>query len=166
MRNLTLAAFAAALLVSAVACGEAATTAGSNTSSSSTSSSMVEPTVPDPAAVTVKVAPSPYGKILVDGTGRTLYAYLLDSVPKFACVGECLAHWVPVMVAGNPTLKGVNNAIVDTAKREGEPQLVIGGQPVYTFVGDETAGEYNGQGVDSLWFMIKPTGLRNTVTEI
>src|SRR3954453_19369699 len=38
---------------------------------------------------TVKVSPSRYGDILVDGKGRTLYLFTKERSPKVRCYGDC-----------------------------------------------------------------------------
>ena len=47
---------------------------------------------------------------------------------------------------------------------DGTAQLAVAGQPIYRFAGDLESGDMNGQGVDSLWFMVAPDGTRNTST--
>ncbi|HEX6844033.1 MAG TPA: hypothetical protein VF235_02850 [Actinomycetota bacterium] len=168
MRKTILAVAAAALLLVATACGEqpGSTTssepAGSSSSTATESPSVVVPELPEPSAVSIKVADTAFGSILTDGTDRTLYVFLLDDGADVACTAECLATWSPVMVDGAPDLeKGLAADVFDTVKREGAPQLTIGGQPAYTFTGD-APGEINGQGLESLWYVVAPDGARIT----
>jgi predicted lipoprotein with Yx(FWY)xxD motif len=169
MRKTTFAAFAATLLLVATACGDAPATTPSqepgeatSTATASGSPSVIVPDLPTPTAVSIKVADTGFGSILTDGMDRTLYVFLLDDGRDLACVADCLAAWSPVMIDGAPDLeKGLSSDVFDTVKREGQPQLTIGGQPAYTFSGD-AAGEINGQGLESLWFVVAPDGSRIT----
>lgn len=169
MRTTILAATAATLLLVATACtsdqsasSSTQSSSGSTTSTATASPSVVVPELPEPTSVSVKVADTAFGSILTDGTDRTLYVFLIDDGADLACIAECLATWTPVMIAGPPELeKGLAASVFDTVKREGDLQLTIGGQPAYTFTGDEP-GEVNGQGLESLWFIVAPDGTRIT----
>jgi predicted lipoprotein with Yx(FWY)xxD motif len=115
--------------------------------------------------VSIRVADTAFGSILTDGTDRTLYVFLLDDGADLACVQACLATWTPVMIEGAPDLeKGLAADVFGTVKRQGQLQLTIGGQAAYTFSGDEP-GDVNGQGLESLWFIVAPDGGRITTVQ-
>ena len=112
---------------------------------------------------TVDVASSGLGKILVDSQGRTLYLFKKDSGTKSACTGECAADWPPVRTKGEPTVgDGADASLVGTTQRsDGDPQVTYNGHPLYTYEGDQKAGETNGEGSTAFgagWFALSAAG--------
>src|SRR5205823_697777 len=80
-----------------------------------------------------------------------------------ACTGACAAAWPPLRVTGQPTVaSGVTGSLVGTTSRsDGNPQVTYNGHPLYLYVGDQKAGDTNGQGVSAFggaWFTLSPTG--------
>ena len=49
-----------------------------------------------------------------------------------------------------------------TERSDGTFQLVAGDWPLYTFAGDEAAGDVNGQGSGGVWFAVAPDGELNS----
>jgi predicted lipoprotein with Yx(FWY)xxD motif len=128
---------------------------GSSTSSSSTSSqSTTEPASSGggssgSAAMTVSATSNPeLGMLLVDSEGFTVYAFAKDSGTTSSCYGACAEGWPPVTVEGAPTAgEGATSSQLGTTKRkDGTVQVTYAGHPLYTFVGDQQAGEANGNG--------------------
>jgi predicted lipoprotein with Yx(FWY)xxD motif len=114
-------------------------------------------------AVTVRVASSSLGRILVDSAGRTLYLFKADSDTSSACSGACAIAWPPLRTGATPiAASGANAALVGTIKRsDGARQVTYNGHPLYTFVKDHKPGDVNGQGViafGAAWFAVSPTG--------
>src|SRR4051812_50226068 len=58
---------------------------------------LLAPAAAEAATTTVKVHPSRYGRILVDGQGRTLYLFTRDRGPKSRCYGACARAWPPLI---------------------------------------------------------------------
>lgn len=101
------------------------------------------------------------GTIVADGLDFTLYRFDNDSAhpSRSTCVEECATTWPPLIVEDPLTFEGFDEEQVGQVMRsDGRRQVTIGGWPVYTFVGDESPGELNGQGVNDLWFAIDPEG--------
>ena len=103
------------------------------------------------------------GKILDDTDGRTLYLFAKDSGTKSACTGECASAWPPLRASGKPTVgDGANASSLGTTPRsDGKPQVTYNGHPLYTYSGDQAAGETNGQGLNAFggaWFALSPAG--------
>ncbi len=103
------------------------------------------------------------GEILVDGNGTTLYYFTRDVSGESACSGGCLSAW-PVYYSENLTTgTGLNTADFGTITRsEGGMQTTYKGWPLYyyspTSDGNiEAPGETNGQGVNNVWYVVKPT---------
>jgi predicted lipoprotein with Yx(FWY)xxD motif len=103
------------------------------------------------------------GTILVDSQGRTLYLFAKDSGSKSTCFGGCASAWPPVQVSGKPTAgAGVTASSLGTvARSDGQPQVTYSGHPLYRYVGDQKAGDANGQGINgfgALWYALSPAG--------
>jgi hypothetical protein len=80
-----------------------------------------------------------------------------------AAVGALAAAWPPLRATGQPTVgNGVNASIISsTARSDGNPQITDNGHPLYLYVGDQKAGDTNGQGVTAFgggWFALSPAG--------
>ena len=118
---------------------------------------------PTASAVTLKVASSPLGKILVDQDGKTLYLFEADGMNKSNCNSGCVALWPPVTTNGKATAgSGASAALIgSTMRSDGSSQVTYAGHPVYWFSGDTTAGDTNGQGLTDFggaWYVISPAG--------
>jgi predicted lipoprotein with Yx(FWY)xxD motif len=83
--------------------------------------------------------------VLVDAQGMTIYHLSGESAGKLLCTSaECEKAWKPV--SAGSTSSAI--AGLGTVKRpDGSQQLSYNGEPLYTFVGDKSAGEANGQGI-------------------
>ena len=140
------------------ACGSDDTPSAAAPSASSSSSS---------GAAAVKLATATvgdYGKIVVDGNGRTVYVFDKDTSGTSNCSGDCLAKW-PVVPAGDgtPQLEGIDASLVSTVTRaDGSKQLAIKGLPLYLFASDSAAGEAKGQAVGGVWWIVGADGQKIT----
>jgi predicted lipoprotein with Yx(FWY)xxD motif len=110
--------------------------------------------------VSVATATTSLGLILVDDRGDTLYALTTDTPGVSTCEGKCLANWPPLLTGGTPTAgAGVEAALLGTMTRsDGTTQVTYDGKPLYTFVGDNAAGDVNGQGRNGVWFAVTAMG--------
>ena len=111
-------------------------------------------------AVTVMVADSDLGQILVDGEGRTLYMFKPDSDGTSTCYDECESNWPPLTVTGDITVgEGLDAATFTTTERtDGSTQVKAGAWPLYYFANDAAPGDVNGQGVGDVWYVVGPAG--------
>jgi predicted lipoprotein with Yx(FWY)xxD motif len=103
------------------------------------------------------------GTVLVDSSGKTLYAFAADAKDHSNCSGSCAQYWPPVTVAkGSPTAaKGVSATLGTTTRTDGSMQLTVDGWPMYTYAGDAKAGDATGQGKNlsgGLWWVVDPSG--------
>jgi predicted lipoprotein with Yx(FWY)xxD motif len=107
-----------------------------------------------------------FGKIVVDGTGRTLYVFDKDtaSPSKSNCEGDCLAKWPAVLAGtGTPQLDGVDASLVGTvARSDGTTQVTLAGLPLYQFASDTKAGDAKGQAVGGVWWVVGADGKKIT----
>jgi predicted lipoprotein with Yx(FWY)xxD motif len=111
-------------------------------------------------AVTVMVASSEFGDILVDSEGRTLYMFKPDEAGESTCYDDCEGAWPPLTVTGEITVgEGLDAALFTTTERtDGSMQVKAGNWPLYYFAQDAAAGDINGQGQGDVWYVVSPTG--------
>jgi predicted lipoprotein with Yx(FWY)xxD motif len=136
------------------ACGSDDSPSASSSSSSAAAVKLATATVGD------------YGKIVVDGNGRTVYVFDKDTSGTSNCSGDCLAKW-PVVPAGDgtPQLDGIDASLVSTVTRaDGTKQLAVKGLPLYLFASDSAAGEAKGQAVGGVWWVVGADGQKITAT--
>ncbi|HET6298192.1 MAG TPA: hypothetical protein VFG33_32745 [Kribbella sp.] len=106
------------------------------------------------------------GKIVVDGTGRTLYVYDLDTSkpPKSNCDGSCATAWPPLLAgSGTPQVSGISASLVGTVTRsDGTKQVTLNGSPLYYYANDAKAGDATGQAVGGIWWVVGANGQKIT----
>ena len=148
----------AALL--AAACGSSANTTSHKSSTPATSSSG------GAGSVTVKTATiKPYGKVLVNSSGRALYVFAPDKAQKVTCTGECAKIWPPLMLPSGAKPSGAAGVSASLLGSDPNPSgghvLTYKGWPLYTYVTDTSAGVAHGQGLHlngGFWYLISPSG--------
>jgi len=112
---------------------------------------------------TIAAKKTSLGTILVDGQGRTLYLWDADTGSMSTCSGACAQAWPPVLTRGAPSAgSGVQASLLGTTKRaDGTTEVTYHGHPLYTFAGDQHAGDTSGQGSDGFgapWWVVSPAG--------
>jgi hypothetical protein len=76
---------------------------------------------------------------------------------KAACDTDCVAVWPALTAESTVDAKdGADSKLV--ALIDESSQAVYGEWPLYYYVGDQVAGDVNGQGVDDEWFAIAADG--------
>ena len=115
-------AFAGAALLAALTFVLAACGGGNDDAGSGTAATPAPATTAAQAAggVTVAVATSKLGDILVDGDGRTLYAFTKDQGDKSVCSGQCADNW-PALTGTAATGTGAQAGLLSTAMRPTAP---------------------------------------------
>lgn len=100
------------------------------------------------------------GSVLVDSKGMTVYLYTPDTGTESVCYGACESAWPPVLAEGKPTAGegAMSSALGTTKRKDGSMQVTYKGHPLYTFAGDKSAGEANGQEVEGTWFVLNESG--------
>jgi predicted lipoprotein with Yx(FWY)xxD motif len=158
-------------LLRTVAAGTALT-AGCTGSSSSPSGGRMTTETPtaSPTAATVQVRANPdLGDVLVGPEGMTLYMFDRDTqgAGSSTCADSCADTWPPLTVDGEPSAGGDVTVDLSTFEREdGSTQAVANGWPLYYFTPDEEPGDASGQGVNDVWWVLRPDGtpVRSTGT--
>jgi predicted lipoprotein with Yx(FWY)xxD motif len=103
------------------------------------------------------------GNFLVGDQGRAIYVFANDTQNggTSACTDtECISEWPPVVVSGTPTAgTGVDATKLGTITRDDDTmQATYNGWPLYYYSGDTAPGDINGQGMESLWFLVSDAG--------
>jgi predicted lipoprotein with Yx(FWY)xxD motif len=84
------------------------------------------------------------GKILVNGSGFTLYAFTKDATKRDNCmqVRGCIAVWPPLTTTGNPVAgPGLKASLLGSIPYKGGlKQVTYAGHPLYTYKGDDGPG--------------------------
>jgi predicted lipoprotein with Yx(FWY)xxD motif len=135
-RKITLVIAAAALAGAALA----AAAFGATSSASTTQASK---------GAVVALGHTSLGGVLVNPRGRTLYQFAKDNHGRSACYGGCATYWPPLLSPAKPRAgKGVHTALLGLTKRaDGKRQVTYAGHPLYTFFGDQNAGQTTGEGL-------------------
>jgi predicted lipoprotein with Yx(FWY)xxD motif len=161
-------------------CSAFANQAASNSAASSTESSVTAPRTdastpaPTPPPSTDELPPTgdvsltiddrgDLGQIIVDSTGRTVYAFSLDHANEPACYDSCADTWLPLLAKGNPAGgTGIDVAAAATVRRrDGGNQVTYKGIPLYQYAGDKAEKDANGQGLDMFggeWHVLTKDG--------
>lgn len=103
------------------------------------------------------------GEIIVDSTGRALYAFSADQPNEPTCYHACADTWVPLLASGDPAgTIGIDVASVQSvARRDGGDQVTYKGIPLYRYAGDTGDRVANGQGLDMFggeWHVLTKNG--------
>lgn len=133
--------------------GQPVQPAGSNSATPTSASAVTVPTI------MVTTHPK-LGQILVDGNGKTLYAFTKDGPDQSNCTGSCLTNWPPLLTTGTPKLgAGVSDALVSSAALADDSRMITyNDMPLYYFAKDAKPGDTNGQGVGGFWYVVSPDG--------
>jgi predicted lipoprotein with Yx(FWY)xxD motif len=133
------------------ACSSSGTPSGTSTPSGASSARVA-------AAVGLKTAKIGGVTVLTNAKGFTLYSFAPDTSTTSKCNGTCAQNWPPVKPA---TASGVKGAFGTIKRSDGSAQLTFHGHPLYTFVGDTSAGQAKGNGVNAfggLWHEAPASG--------
>jgi predicted lipoprotein with Yx(FWY)xxD motif len=151
-----------ALLLSAVLPVSALVVAGCGGSGGLYGSKKTATTPPARHSAVVGLRTTSLGRVLVDGSGRTLYLFEKDKGPRSTCAGACASAWPPVTTSTPPTAgAGISAAKLGIAPRPGGEQVVYAGHPLYTYAGDGGPGQTNGEGLDQFgaeWYVLGANG--------
>ena len=91
--------------------------------------------------------------VLVGANGMTLYTFDKDAGGKSACNGPCATNWPPLAAAADAKASGDWTVIT---RDDGATQWAFKGKPLYYWAKDQKAGDRTGDGVNSVWHVVKP----------
>lgn len=123
------------------------------------------------ATVSAKNVPG-VGTVLVNSQGRTLYMLTTEKGGKITCTASsgCLHAWPETDLPSGATAakagSGVKASLLGTVKgATGQMEVTYNGWPLYTFIGDSSAGTAKGQALTNFggtWYVLNTAG--NPVT--
>jgi len=121
------------------------------------------PSTSQAASEGLGTASTSLGKVLTDSAGLTLYAFSADSPGQTKCSDDCLVYWHSDGVGSKPPKApaGVTAKLGVITRPDGSKQLTVDNWPMYTYVGDHSAGDTTGQGLNiqgGLWWAVGPDG--------
>jgi predicted lipoprotein with Yx(FWY)xxD motif len=98
--------------------------------------------------------------VVTNAQGFTLYWFAPDTPSHSACVATCAAYWPPV--TGTPTAgAGVTGTLGTIRRADGSAQATYDGHPLYTYIGDSSAGQASGNNLTlngGVWHEMSETG--------
>lgn len=111
-------------------------------------------------AVSVSLADTSLGKVLVGDKGMTLYIFTPDTGGKSVCNDDCAAKWPPLAGGSAPTLGSDLDAedFTTITRDDGSAQVAFYGLPLYYFAGDTKPGDTAGQGLGDKWYVVGADG--------
>jgi predicted lipoprotein with Yx(FWY)xxD motif len=110
------------------------------------------------AAAPIALAKTSLGDVLVDGKGMTLYMFTADSAGTSSCDAACAQNWPPVIGTAAPGTGLDAGDFGTTTRSDGSTQVTFHGMPLYLFAGDKAAGDVNGQGIGTKWYVLGADG--------
>jgi predicted lipoprotein with Yx(FWY)xxD motif len=153
------------------ACGSSAPSTSSGASSPAAGSpaahsSAPSSTAPSSSTAVIKTHSTSIGTVLTNAQGHTLYWFAIDTPTMSKCTGSCASFWPPVLgkataASGMSLPKGFGTI----TRSGGQLQATYDGHPLYTYVGDTSAGTASGNGKNlsgGLWWAMTPTGAKLT----
>jgi predicted lipoprotein with Yx(FWY)xxD motif len=98
--------------------------------------------------------------VLTNAKGFTLYWFAPDTATTSRCTGSCAAYWPPVF--GTPRAgPGVTGRLGIISRPGGGVQATYDGHPLYSYLGDNSPGQANGNNLDlngGLWYEARTAG--------
>ncbi len=96
--------------------------------------------------------------ILTDKDGRTLYYSKKDAWHKVSCTGDCTYAWTPLLFNGKGPITAATKlpGKLTTDRTVNGNQVAYNGHYLYTFSGDSTPGDIQGQGRGDQWYVAIP----------
>ena len=117
---------------------------------------------PAAGGLAVNATTTDLGTFLTDADGRTLYIFLKDTAPGASvCEGDCLANWPAFGPTEGQALtpgEGVTGVLGSFTRADGTSFATYDGRPLYYFIGDQAAGDTNGQGIGDVWYVATVDG--------
>ena len=112
------------------------------------------------ATVTLKAAKVGGVTVLTNSHGLTLYLFVPDTPAASKCTGLCTSYWPPV--TGSPKAgPGVTGRLGTITRPDGTVQATYDGHPLYTYIGDSSPGQEQGNNLDlngGLWYVVPVSG--------
>ena len=119
-----------------------------------------EPAAAAGAGAILKTATVGGVTVLTNAKGFTLYLFSPDTPATSKCTGSCVGYWPPV--TGSPQAgPGVTGKLGTIKRPGGAEQATYDGHPLYTYIGDSTLGQANGNKLNlngGYWYEVRVSG--------
>lgn len=92
------------------------------------------------------------GSVWRTDAGSTLYTFAKDAPDLSNCYGPCAEKWPPFMASEDAKPVGRFGL---AARKESGQQWTLDGQPLYTWIKDQQAGDVRGHGIKNIWFVAR-----------
>lgn len=102
----------------------------------------------------VSVVSSEGRLVLANVIGQTLYTFDPDSQTESRCYEACAEKWPPLLLSAEEA-NALSGNLGFIERRNGLKQLTHNGSPVYTFYLDRAEGDALGDGLGSVWHIIR-----------
>ncbi|GAC1486441.1 MAG: hypothetical protein NVS2B12_41210 [Ktedonobacteraceae bacterium] len=89
--------------------------------------------------------------VLTNGNGMSLYYRSDDPAPGSICTGACATAWPPFLAQGNVIPADNFQGVLTVHATANGNQVEYNGHPLYTYSGDKSRGQLNGQGLNGVW---------------
>lgn len=90
--------------------------------------------------------------VLTAANGKTLYTFDKDADGKSMCNGKCAENWPPYTAPSGASPSGDFSLVT---RDDGAKQYAYKGKPLYFWTKDEKPGDTKGDGVNSVWHVVK-----------
>lgn len=94
----------------------------------------------------------PYGGVMADGNGMSVYVFDKDKPNESVCYDDCANNWPPLMAKDGAEAEG---DFTLTERTGGGYQWAYKTKPLYYWVGDSEPGDTTGDGVGDVWHVVK-----------
>jgi predicted lipoprotein with Yx(FWY)xxD motif len=161
---LAIVALAAACTTSSGTSAAPSVAAPSAAAPSEAAPSEAAPSEPAASAATgdaiIALTTNDLGTMIVDADGKSVYGFTPDSAGTPTCYDDCATNWPPLLADSDVIAgEGLDQSKLTTVDRtDGTKQVKYGDWPLYYFAGDAAAGDTNGQGVGTKWYVVDATG--------
>jgi predicted lipoprotein with Yx(FWY)xxD motif len=160
MRKIVGAAGLAALALALSACASSASSSGSAPAAGASSPATAAPASNGGSALGMTTINGT--AVVTNSAGKTLYWFVPDTSTTSKCTGSCSTYWPPVtgpVTAGS----GVTGTLSTITRPDGTTQATYDGHPLYTYVGDTSAGQAKGNGLNlsgGVWYEMTVSGAK------
>jgi len=131
---------------------------------------VVPPPPPPPTNVVQQNTPTSVelslGQVYVSQENLTLYTFENDrndtdgdDLGDSDCNGGCADIWPPLLAAANSEATGEFSII---SRDDDTLQWAFQGLPLYKFNSDEAQGDINGEGINDIWFVARPSPFKTS----